>query len=450
MALTVSQGRWQMAPHHSLVDEAVCDLIHRRIPQRILMVREPPRHGKSEHLCHWTPAWYLGSFPDKEVIVAGHGGRFARKWGRRSRNTFEMVAPAIFPTQLDPDRQAADNWGTIHGGGCITTGVSGGIGGEGAGLLLIDDLIKNSQDAQSEAYREEAWDWFRSTALTRLAPDGVCVVVGTSWHRDDYQQRIRREFADEVFEICLPAIAEEEDELGRKPGEALWPERWPLEWLNRQKLIQGQYYWNALYQQKPSQHEHAEWPSEHFEDIFSDYWPDLSQRIICVVALDPSKGKTDKSDFSALVAVALGHDGKYYVDADIERRALTGIVEHSVQWMLPMRPDAFGCEINQFQELLKPAFEAALPQARMSMTQVFGINNDLHKDVRIRRLSYALGQHRIKIKPSRGGKRLVEQLRDFPLGDYDDGPDALEMAIRLAEELLNGGNAEPEPELLYA
>ena len=431
MALTASNGKWRLARHHDLVDQAILDLIHRRIPQRILMVREPPRHGKSEHLCHWTPAWYEGSYPDREVIVCGHGNKFARKFGRRSRNTFGEVAPHVWGVGLDPDRQAADNWGTTEGGGVITAGIGGGIGGEGASLLIVDDLIKDAKKASSESYRDDCWDWFVSTAWTRLSPVGVCIVIGTSWHRDDYQQRIKREFPDEVLDICLPAIAEENDLLGREVGEALWPDQWGLEWLEQQQKIEGPYYWNALYQQRPSQNEAAEWPAEYFDGIFVDAMPDAFE--LTSVGVDPSKGR-QKGDYSAIVAAGTC-GGLIFVDSIVERMPAEKIIRVTANQAMRYGAEMVGIEAIQFQELLAAELNDYLRRERLPAFNVAPLIDNTPKEIRIRRLGGWLAQKRLRFLNTPGNRLLVEQLKDFPLGDHDDGPDALEMAIRMLSEL---------------
>lgn len=425
-----------MARHHALVDDALWKLVHRKIPQRILLVREPPRHGKSEHLSHWTPAWYLANHPEREVIVTGYGNTFAQKWGRRSRNTFAMVA-ALFGTGLAEDRQAAGNWGTLQGGGCITAGIGGGVTGEGAHLAICDDLIKNPKDAQSEAYRENAWDWFRSTLWTRLAPGGVLVAIGTSWHRDDYQQRMKREFGDLLLDICLPAVAEENDLLGRPVGAPLWPERWGADWLATQKVIEGPYFWSALYQQRPSLHEHAEWPAEYFgEHIWADRWP--AEFELTAIWIDPSKGKDQKrGDYSAVVFVGLSA-GRLWVDAWIERRPVKTMVENVIDRSFEWQPQIVGLESNAFQDLIAPEFDRQCQDRRIPPLPIHTEDNTVTKEIRITRLGQYLARHQIVFKDTRHCRLLVEQMKDFPLGDHDDGPDALEGAIRMLNRVASG------------
>lgn len=205
--------------------------------------------------------------------------------------------------------------------------------------------------------------------------------------------------------------------------------------------------------------EESEWPAEYFDGIFVDAWPD--DQLLTVVALDPSLGKNDRAatDYSAFVAVRKGHDQRFYVDADIAKRPIATLVEHGIQWLDFIRPHAFGVESIAFQEVLRSQF---VPQMhRVGLEGVWPINASdgtgmkgalPPKVTRIRLLGPLLAAGRIKIRRSPGANLLVEQMRDFGIkGAHDDGPDALEMAIRLCEELLQGtAYAEPEPEFLQA
>jgi hypothetical protein len=210
--------------------------------------------------------------------------------------------------------------------------------------------------------------------------------------------------------------------------------------VEQQRLLWGN--WNIV------DSEGAEWPPEYFQSIWCTEWP--VDRLITVVALDPSKGKSNKSDFSAFVAVCKGHNGTYYVDANIARRPIDRIVSEGVEWMELVDPDFFCCETNQFQEMLRPIFEQAMQSTRrISMRTTYGINNHLDKRVRIRCLGPLLGAGRIKLLRTPGCELLLQQLMQFGIPQvHDDGPDALEMGIRFCEEMLGGYAEQPEEELL--
>lgn len=192
--------------------------------------------------------------------------------------------------------------------------------------------------------------------------------------------------------------------------------------------------------------EGAEWPAEFFgSSIWFEDWPQSGWRCK-VVALDPSKGKDAKfGDYSAFVSLMVNQDGVLYVDADLAKRHIGIIVEQALEINGSFRPDAFGVEVNQFQEMLADAI-AQTSQERGLMLPIVPIDNRVKKEVRIRRLTPYLSRGLIKFKGgSHGAELLVQQLRDFPEGEHDDGPDALEMAIRIAGDLMQ----EHEPEEDY-
>lgn len=179
-------------------------------------------------------------------------------------------------------------------------------------------------------------------------------------------------------------------------------------------------------------------PSYFDETIWLERWPDDAELWLRVVALDPSKGKTDKSDYSAFVKLALGRDGTMYCEAELERCDCRQVVDRGLEIGRQFRPDAFGIETNQFQEVLANNLADRSKQVGF-MLPIWTLDNRLNKNVRIRStLTPYLARKEIKFLRTRGTRLLVEQLQAFPVADYDDGPDALEMAVRLVRSLYEG------------
>ena len=403
-------------------------------------------------LCsHYLPAWYLGKYPDRRVILTSYEADFAASWGRKARDLLEQHGH-LFGVRVSRRSGAANRW-DLDGreGGMTAAGVGGPITGKGAHLLIVDDPIKNDEEARSSTFREKQWQWWQSVATTRLRPGALMIVIQTRWNRDDLTGRILNQAAETGHRwrvVKFPALAEEHDILGRQPGEALWPEVFSQERLEQVKATHTNYYWSSLYQQNPQAEGSAEWPDDFFgPDIWFNEWPDGWQ---CkVVALDPSKGVESKfGDYSAFVLLMVS-GGVVYVDADLAVRNTTIITETAVDIQQYFRPDWFGVEINQFQQLLADDLNRRGEERGIFMP-LYGVNNQVNKLVRIRRLTPYLSKRQIRFKGgSRGAKLVVEQLRDFPNGDHDDGPDALEMAVRLASHLLEDlYNREPEDTFL--
>lgn len=215
-----------------------------------LAVFMPPRHGKSILISQFFPAWFLLVHPERRVILCSYEAGFAASWGRKVRDVVTRWGPT-FGRVIRGDSKAADSWEIEgHGGGMQTAGVGGPILGKGADLLILDDLTKNAEEALSPVYREKTWDWLTSTAYTRLEPGAAVVQVQQRWHTEDVGGRTLASEPNRWDVLNLPAIAEVGDQIGRKPGEPLWPDRYPLEELRRREALAPRWF-AAQYQQKP-------------------------------------------------------------------------------------------------------------------------------------------------------------------------------------------------------
>lgn len=213
---------------------------------RRLMVMMPPRHGKSQQTSRLFPPWFLGNHPDREVIFATYAQKLADKFGRYVRNTIASQRfQAIFPEcRLAPDSSSVQAFSTTAGGNYVATGVGGALTGLGGDVVIIDDPHKNREEANSATMRQNVVEWFYSTLYTRLSPAASLVLVQTRWHMDDLAGHLLTTQPGQWEVLCLPAISEE--------GEALWPERWPLEKLDEIKADIGGMEFAALYQQTPT------------------------------------------------------------------------------------------------------------------------------------------------------------------------------------------------------
>lgn len=447
LALATSGGRYMAAPHLELINQALVDHVLGVRRERVLLLEAPPRHGKSELVSHYLPAWFVGSYPARQVMLASYAADFAKTWGRKARDTLSRHGPSIFNVGVSPSRRATGEWLNSTGmGGMKSAGLGGDFTGRGADLFIVDDPLKNAEQAISDKTRENQWEWFRSTAFTRTEPGALVVVMLTRWNADDMGGRLikwsdtpeGRKFG--LRRISLPAYAGDNDPLGRRPGEPLWPERIGRDTLELRRSMLGAYWWKALYQQQPGAYGKNEWPDEYFDrEIWTtpDDWPDDFDA--AVVALDPSKGrKTKKGDFSALVFLGLA-GGLLWVDASIERRPVPVMCSDAVSFVATNRCDRFGVEANAFQDLLVGPLDDAAEEAGLPPLPIDLIDNRTNKELRISRLGPMLGRRKLRFLRNKGTQRLVEQLQQFPFGDHDDGPDALEMGLRLLRSALREG-----------
>jgi predicted phage terminase large subunit-like protein len=428
-----------MVRHLAALDRAVVRTAYK--PNGRLLVQMPPRHGKSEYLSKYLPSHYLGTFPDRRVILTSYEAGFAAQWGRKARTLTEEFGNDIFGVKVASNSSAADRW-DIEGreGGMQTAGAGGAITGKGADLLIVDDPFKNWEEAMSPTIRDKVWDWWQSTAYTRLEPGGSAIVLQTRWHQDDLIGRLQKaqatghEYAEQWEIVHFPAINED--------GEALWPERYNINRLRQIEYAEGPYKWSCLYQQKPTLATQSEWPESYWSNIWADRWPDRFE--LASIAIDPSKGKdAKKGDYSAIVFVGLC-GGLLYVDADIERRPPSQIVADSITFYRHNPADGVLLESNQFQELLATEFDNQCRSGHVPPLPLHLVENRVNKNVRIGRLDPYFSRGLIRFRNTPGCKLLLSQLREWPLAHHDDGPDAMEMAIRLLDQMSQiptGANA---------
>ena len=237
-----------------------------------LMVTMPPRHGKSELVSRRLPAFVLGRDPDDSVIATSYSADLASRMNRDVQRVIDdPIYQEIFPkTKLFSSNVRSVAKGTWlrnndifeivnHRGVYRSAGVGGGITGMGAKTLIIDDPIKNQEEALSKNQRDKLWEWYASTLYTRLEKDGRILVTLTRWHEDDLGGKLLKNMAaddqaDQWTIVDFPAIKENNDnpEDPRKIGESLWPNKYPVETLNKIRSSVGSRVWEALYQQRPT------------------------------------------------------------------------------------------------------------------------------------------------------------------------------------------------------
>ena len=221
-----------------------------------LIVTVPPRHGKSEIVSRRWPIWHLGNHPDHELVVASYGQSLANDMSRDARGVRADCLDLFPALAADPDRKdGVEKWEIAGGRGSYkAVGVGGPLTGSGAHALIIDDPVKDRAEADSAVYRERVWQWYQTVASTRLAPGAGVLVMMTRWHEDDLVGRLlaeEKKGGDAWRKVDFPAIAEE-NEQHRGVGEALHPERYPIDVLESRRRVLGARNFAALFQQRPT------------------------------------------------------------------------------------------------------------------------------------------------------------------------------------------------------
>ena len=251
----VHEGRWIPARHHKLIAQKLQDVSEGRCKR--LMIWLPPRHGKSMEITETFPSYFLGRHPDKHVIEVSYSGDFAERFGLANRSKVERYGYKVFGHTYSQRKATKTHWMMDNDiGGMLSVGVGGAITGEGADLLLIDDPIKNRQEAESETYRRHLFEEYQSTLYTRVQK-GAIIIVMTRWHEDDICGKLLNPSVcdPEDWDVLnIPAVCESENDLlGRRIGETIWPEMgYDEEWARLTKAAVGTYAWSGMYQQRPA------------------------------------------------------------------------------------------------------------------------------------------------------------------------------------------------------
>ncbi|NLT36712.1 MAG: phage terminase large subunit [Methanomassiliicoccus sp.] len=416
-----SRGKWIPAKHLRLLDHKLRDVATGYCPR--LIITMPPRHGKSMLVSQYFPPWFLGTFPDKRVMLASYEAGFASSWGRKARDIMEAYGPAVWGIQVREDSKASDRWDLKgHPGGMVTAGVGGPLTGKGADVLIIDDPIKNAEEASSKVIREKAWEWYQSTAYTRLEPGGAVILIQTRWHKDDLAGRLLSQKArgGEKWDVLnLPAIAPEGDILGRVPGAPLWPERFDLPRLRAIKDTVGTYFWMAMYQQSPTEPGGNILKREWFT-----YYRDVPELHFIVQSWDCAFKSGKASDYSACTTWGQTPGGYCLLDVWRGRVEYPDLIRMARAQYDKHRPHAViiedaGSGQSLLQDLRRESIIPALP-----------IKATKDKETRVNVISPLFESGRVHF-PERHEllADLQEELLNFPNAEHDDMVDSISQAL---------------------
>lgn len=270
-------------------------------------VNMPPRHGKSQMVSIYFPAWFIGKYPNKKVLMVSHTTDLAVDFGRKVRNLIDSdVYREVFPTvHLASDSKSAGRWNTTSGTEYFACGVGSALAGRGADLLLVDDP-HNEQDIINGNFDvfDKAYEWFTYGARTRLMPGGRVAIVQTRWHQSDLTGRVTRDMAqneqaDQYKVVEFPAILSVPSKTtpGAMVEKPLWPEFFNMDALLRTKASMPTFQWNAQYQQNPTSEE-ASVVKREWWNIWEPEDPPKCEYVI--MTLDAAAESHNRADFTAI------------------------------------------------------------------------------------------------------------------------------------------------------
>lgn len=431
-----------------------------------LLIFTPPRHGKSELVSKHFPAWVLGRLPDTRVILTSYGADLAVRNSRAARElVMDVRFEAVFgqrttrdaPVELSEDSRSVQAWDLArpHRGGVLAAGVGGGITGQGAHLFVVDDPFKNREEAESESRREMVWEWWTSSAYTRLEDGAAVVGMLTRWHQDDWAGKLLKLMAtdpkaDQYVVVNLPAIwerpetngkklaelrrlkllegvwVEEHDQLGRKPGEALWPEKYDHRALDQIRRNIGEYDFEALYQQNPYLRSGSYFRRDWFTVVEAP--PKIEEIVQRIWVWDKAGSLSGTGDFAAGGVLTLTKDDVVVVEKAPRRQC----TPHE-------RDEMMRSEMVADRETGRPAhvvwhqqdpgsagLDSAMATNRMLGELGFAgryetVTGD--KEVRAGPWSSALQGGQVRLVRGAWNEPFIEEHIAFPKGRYDDQVD---------------------------
>jgi predicted phage terminase large subunit-like protein len=437
---------YKVGPHHKRLAKIFEDIANGK--KRRVIVNIAPRHGKSEMISYLAPAWFLGKYPHKKIIMASHTADLAVNFGRRVRNlvgseSYRDVFPQI---ELQADSKSASRWGTNFNGEYFAIGVGGALAGRGADLFIIDDphSEQEAKTGRPDVFLP-AWEWFQSGPLQRLMPGGSIIIVMTRWSKLDLtgmivNQMAKEEDVDQWEIVEFPAI------LNEKP---LWGEFWSLEELLGKKAGMDPRYWQAQYMQNPVSEEGALLKREWWQIWEKD---DPPQCEFTIMSLDAAQESNNRADYNALTTwgVFFNEETNNYaiillnsIKKRMEYPDLKAMVlEEYKEW----EPDVFIVEKKSNGSALYQEFR------RMGVpVGEFTPGKGQDKIARVNAVS-ALFQGGVVFAPDRRWAReVIEECNDFPSGTNDDLVDSTTLALMRFRQggFIRLPSDEPEEERYF-
>ena len=421
---------FKVGPHHKKLAKIFTDVIEGR--KKRVIINIAPRMGKSEFSSYLFPAYFLGKYPQKKIIMGTHTAGLSEDFGRRIRNLIDSEEyHEVFPnTLVADDQKAAGKWSTSAGGQYYAAGVGGALAGRGADLFVIDDP-HSEQDVKTNSRLafDTAWSWFQTGPLQRLMPGGAIIIIMTRWslldltgRLIDYQIKNPEAIPWEIVE--LPAILNEDTENEK----SLWPEQWSLESLKATKASLDPRYWNAQYMQQPTSESSAIVSRKQWRIWDQDDPPPCDY---IIQSWDTAFETKNNSDYSACTTWGVFYNEEegnspqvILLDAFKDRMTFPELKDIALKHYKEWEPDAFIVE--------KKAAGAPLIQELRQMgiaVQEFSPSRGNDKMVRLNAVADLFSSGKIWAPDTRWAREVIEEMAAFPVGEHDDFVDTTTQAL---------------------
>jgi len=443
---------FKVGPHHRKLAKIFQDVVDGH--KKRVIINIAPRMGKSEFSSYLFPAYFLGNYPEKKIIMGTHTAGLSEDFGRRVRNLIESEEyNELFPeTVVADDQKAAGKWSTGAGGQYYAAGVGGALAGRGADLFVVDDP-HSEQDVKSNSRLafDTAWSWFQTGPLQRLMPGGAIIVIMTRWslldltgRLLDYQIKNPNTIPWELVE--LPAILHEDTDKEK----SLWPEQWPLEALKNTKASIDPRYWNAQYMQNPTSDMSAVIGRKDWQIWEQDDPPTVDY---IIQSWDTAFETSNTADYSACTTWGVWYNNEdkgspnlILLDAFKDRMTFPELKATALKHYKEWNPDAFIVE--------KKAAGAPLIQELRRIgipVQEFSPSRGNDKMVRLNAVADLFTSGKVWAPDTRWAREVVEEVASFPVGENDDYVDTVSQALLRYRQggFISLDSDEKDDDLLY-
>ena len=445
MAAWARYKGFEPAPHHLLIMKELEQFITSD-EHDVLLLHAPPGCAKSTYISALFPSWYFANFPQNNILFATHSDDFAHRWGRRVRNDIASEAE-VLGISLSPSSGAADQFALVEGGEYSSVGAGQGISGFRADLALCDDLFGSREDAWSDTVRQKRWDWYVDDFGPRLKPKAKRILMNdplaSSWMWPAGSSRRIEAGHVRGKVIDIPAIAQEDDPVGRKPGEYLWDEPQGYDYgryLREPQRDASPMMWSALFQQQPSPMD-----GDYFKaDWFKTYDVAPANETMHIYGASDFAVSADKGDWTSHVVVGVDPDGKAYLLDLWRKQASSDVwVESFCDLVRKWKPMGWAFESGQITSGVGPFLERRMRERR---TYVARTNFPTRGDKAVRAQSFrgyiaSHGLHVARRAPWYG--ILRQEMLSFPAGRTDDVIDSLGLFGQLLDTVMRGNPLRP-------
>lgn len=436
----VTDRNFQPFWHHKVIADKLENVEKGEIKRLIITL--PPRHGKSYLSTEKFPVWYLGKHPEREVGVVAYSAELAETFGYKSRDiAMSEQCRALFNLKLRADSQAKDHWMTEQGGGYSAIGFGGSMTGKGFHLIIIDDPIKNNEEAESQNFRDKQIVFYQATLYTRLYKDAAIVLIQTRWHLDDLAGRLQEEEkngGDHWEVLNIPAVAEQDETyevkgkiIERKAGNVIEEKLFSKEEILQKKNVLGSFYFSALYQGQPVSSENQEFRKENFKYIELDEVLKMNTRRF--MTIDTAISKKASGDFTGVTLNFVNRENKWHIMTWKLKISPQELMDFIFKTWKQYNVEQIGIEKTIYLMAVKPYFDEEMRKRNLFPYVTELSHNQINKEVRIRSLlPYYESGSVYHIRGHIDG--LEEQLLTFPKARWDDVIDSLSYQTQVVKK----------------